>query len=48
MGLQISGTLVVLQEGAFCFGVHAIIIPDNGVGALNEDAILTQRVRWNK
>jgi 23S rRNA (guanosine2251-2'-O)-methyltransferase len=26
---------------AFCCGVHAIIIPDKGVGALNEDAILT-------
>jgi 23S rRNA (guanosine2251-2'-O)-methyltransferase len=26
---------------AFCTGVHAIIIPDKGVGALNEDAILT-------
>ncbi|MGZ8517334.1 MAG: TrmH family RNA methyltransferase, partial [Chitinophagaceae bacterium] len=24
-----------------CSGVHAIIIPDKGVGALNEDAILT-------
>ncbi len=26
---------------AHCCGVHAIIIPDKGVGALNEDAILT-------
>lgn len=26
---------------AYCCGVHAIIIPDKGVGALNEDAILT-------
>lgn len=26
---------------AFCTGVHALIIPDKGVGALNEDAILT-------
>src|SRR5206468_6527146 len=26
---------------AFCTGVHAIIIPDKGVGALNEDAIST-------
>jgi 23S rRNA (guanosine2251-2'-O)-methyltransferase len=26
---------------AFCCGVHALIIPDKGVGALNEDAMLT-------
>jgi 23S rRNA (guanosine2251-2'-O)-methyltransferase len=26
---------------AYCCGVHAIIIPEKGVGALNEDAILT-------
>ena len=31
----------VLQEQPYCTGVHAIIIPDKGVGALNEDAILT-------
>lgn len=30
-----------IARSAFCFGVHAIIIPDKGVGALNEDAILT-------
>ncbi len=26
---------------AYCCGVHALIIPDKGVGALNEDAMLT-------
>jgi 23S rRNA (guanosine2251-2'-O)-methyltransferase len=30
-----------IARSAFCMGVHAIIIPDKGVGALNEDAILT-------
>jgi 23S rRNA (guanosine2251-2'-O)-methyltransferase len=30
-----------IARSAFSFGVHAIIIPDKGVGALNEDAILT-------
>jgi 23S rRNA (guanosine2251-2'-O)-methyltransferase len=30
-----------IARSAFCFGVHAIIIPDKGVGALNEDAIQT-------
>ena len=30
-----------IARTAFCLGVHAIIIPDKGVGALNEDAILT-------
>lgn len=30
-----------LARTAFCCGVHAIIIPDKGVGALNEDAINT-------
>ncbi len=30
-----------IARSAFCFGVHAILIPDKGVGALNEDAILT-------
>jgi 23S rRNA (guanosine2251-2'-O)-methyltransferase len=30
-----------IARSAFCFGVHAIIIPDKGVGSLNEDAILT-------
>ncbi|HTC01212.1 MAG TPA: 23S rRNA (guanosine(2251)-2'-O)-methyltransferase RlmB [Ferruginibacter sp.] len=30
-----------IARSAFCFGVNAIIIPDKGVGALNEDAILT-------
>lgn len=30
-----------IARSAYCFGVHAIIIPDKGVGALNEDAVLT-------
>jgi 23S rRNA (guanosine2251-2'-O)-methyltransferase len=30
-----------IARSAFSFGVHALIIPDKGVGALNEDAILT-------
>ena len=30
-----------IARSAFCFGVHAIIIPSKGVGALNEDAMLT-------
>lgn len=30
-----------IARTAFCMGVHALIIPDKGVGALNEDAILT-------
>ena len=30
-----------LARTALCCGVHAIIIPDKGVGALNEDAITT-------
>ncbi|MBS1575726.1 MAG: 23S rRNA (guanosine(2251)-2'-O)-methyltransferase RlmB [Bacteroidetes bacterium] len=30
-----------IARTALCCGVHAIIIPDKGVGALNEDAILT-------
>jgi 23S rRNA (guanosine2251-2'-O)-methyltransferase len=30
-----------IARTAFCTGVNAIIIPDKGVGALNEDAILT-------
>jgi 23S rRNA (guanosine2251-2'-O)-methyltransferase len=30
-----------IARSAFCFGVNAIVIPDKGVGALNEDAILT-------
>jgi 23S rRNA (guanosine2251-2'-O)-methyltransferase len=30
-----------IARSAFCFGVNAIIIPDKGVGALNEDAIAT-------
>ncbi len=30
-----------IARSAFCMGVHAIIIPEKGVGALNEDAILT-------
>jgi 23S rRNA (guanosine2251-2'-O)-methyltransferase len=30
-----------IARTAFSTGVHAIIIPDKGVGALNEDAVLT-------
>lgn len=30
-----------IARSAFCFGVNAIVIPDKGVGALNEDAVLT-------
>jgi 23S rRNA (guanosine2251-2'-O)-methyltransferase len=30
-----------IARSAYCTGVHAIIIPDKGVGALNEDAVLT-------
>lgn len=30
-----------IARTAFCSGVHAIIIPNKGVGALNEDAVLT-------
>ncbi len=30
-----------IARSAYCFGVNGIIIPDKGVGALNEDAILT-------
>lgn len=30
-----------IARSAFAFGVDAIIIPDKGVGALNQDAILT-------
>jgi 23S rRNA (guanosine2251-2'-O)-methyltransferase len=30
-----------IARTAVCTGVHAIIIPDKGVGALNEDAMLT-------
>lgn len=30
-----------IARTAFCCGVHALVIPDKGVGALNEDAILT-------
>jgi len=30
-----------IARTAYCTGVHAILIPDKGVGALNEDAILT-------
>jgi 23S rRNA (guanosine2251-2'-O)-methyltransferase len=30
-----------IARTAFCTGVHAIVIPEKGVGALNEDAILT-------
>jgi 23S rRNA (guanosine2251-2'-O)-methyltransferase len=30
-----------IARTAFCTGVHALVIPDKGVGALNEDALLT-------
>ena len=30
-----------IARSAYCFGVDAIIIPEKGVGSLNEDAILT-------
>ncbi len=30
-----------IARTAYCTGVHAIIIPDKGVGMLNEDAVLT-------
>ena len=30
-----------IARTAYCTGVQAIIIPDKGVGALNEDAVLT-------
>lgn len=30
-----------IARTAWCCGVHAIIIPDKGIGALNEDAVLT-------
>ena len=30
-----------IARTAYCCGVHAIIIPEKGVGALNEDAVLT-------
>lgn len=30
-----------IARTAYCCGVHAIVIPDKGVGSLNEDAILT-------
>lgn len=30
-----------IARSAMCFGVNAIVIPEKGVGALNEDAILT-------
>lgn len=30
-----------IARTAYCTGVHALIIPDKGVGALNEDAVLT-------
>ena len=30
-----------MARTAFCTGVHALIIPDKGVGMLNEDAVLT-------
>lgn len=30
-----------IARSAFCMGVHAIIIPEKGIGALNEDAVIT-------
>ena len=30
-----------IARSAYCFGINAIIIPDKGVGTLNEDAMLT-------
>lgn len=30
-----------IARSSFCFGVDAIIIPEKGVGSLNEDAVLT-------
>lgn len=30
-----------IARTAYCMGVQAIVIPDKGVGALNEDAVLT-------
>jgi 23S rRNA (guanosine2251-2'-O)-methyltransferase len=30
-----------IARTAYCFGVHALIIPGKGIGALNEDAVLT-------
>jgi len=30
-----------IARTAYCSGVHALIIPDKGVGSLNDDAILT-------
>lgn len=30
-----------ISRTAYCCGVHALIIPEKGVGALNEDAVLT-------
>ncbi|TDH28862.1 23S rRNA (guanosine(2251)-2'-O)-methyltransferase RlmB [Segetibacter sp. 3557_3] len=30
-----------IARTAYCSGVHALIIPDKGVGALNEDAVFT-------
>ena len=30
-----------IARTAYCCGVHAIIIPEKGVGALNDDAVLT-------
>lgn len=30
-----------IARSAYCMGAHALIIPEKGVGALNEDAILT-------
>jgi 23S rRNA (guanosine2251-2'-O)-methyltransferase len=30
-----------LARTAYCCGVHAIVIPEKGVGALNEDALIT-------
>ena len=34
-----------IARTAYCCGVHAILIPDKGVGALNEDAIRFYTIR---
>jgi len=40
-GITYIRNIGAIARSAFCFGVNAIIIPDKGVGSLNEDAILT-------
>jgi 23S rRNA (guanosine2251-2'-O)-methyltransferase len=36
-----------IARSAVCCGAQAIIIPDKGVGALNEDAIKSSAGHWN-